>query len=301
MDTLAERIKKLTRIHLENKGVFLGQCVRAVGWIGGTVPELSEENGIIELPTSDVSNSGVVVGFGLAQRKPIYCIRYQGFLWYNAASIVNYAAKSKEMWNQPCPIFIRCIGMEGSIGPVASHVHHSMICRMPGIKVFAPITPNEWENVWNHFLEGDDPVFCSEHRKSFNINYEIPNVFNDAEVTFVCIGLPRIEAFNYLKHSKKFNLINIVDLTNRSILYSDESIFRTLIKSKQIYVIDSDYVDCGISSSIALEISQFTYPFIYKTANQTVQAIGLPKYVAGFAKHCDVVSPSIKELIECLT
>ena len=46
---VAETIKKNTRKHLENGGLFYGQCVSAVGWIGGTVPEMTEEEGIIEL------------------------------------------------------------------------------------------------------------------------------------------------------------------------------------------------------------------------------------------------------------
>src|SRR5688572_8662617 len=90
---LSETIKEITRKHLvENNGLLLAQNVNAVGFIGGTVPELSD--GIIELPTSDVSNSGIAVGAALAGRRPIYVIRYQGFLWYNAAHIANYAAKS---------------------------------------------------------------------------------------------------------------------------------------------------------------------------------------------------------------
>ncbi len=92
---VAETIKKNTRKHLENGGLFYGQCVSAVGWIGGTVPEMTEEEGIIELPTSDSSNAAIVCGSALAGRRPIYAIRYQGFLAYNAASLLNFAAKSQ--------------------------------------------------------------------------------------------------------------------------------------------------------------------------------------------------------------
>ena len=50
--------------------------------------------------------------------------------------ILNYACKSKEIWNVPCPIFIRGIAMEGSIGPVAGSSHYSLYYRMPGINYF---------------------------------------------------------------------------------------------------------------------------------------------------------------------
>jgi aminomethyltransferase len=45
--TVAETIRETTRRHLtENKGLLFGQCVTAVGWIGGTVPEMTEKEGI---------------------------------------------------------------------------------------------------------------------------------------------------------------------------------------------------------------------------------------------------------------
>ena len=112
--TVAETIQVITRNHLEEgDGLLFGQCVTAVGWVGGTVPEMSEEDGIVELSMADVAGPGIAVGAALTGRRPIYVIRYQGFMWYNAAPLLNYAAKSKEMWDVPCPIFVRSIAMEG--------------------------------------------------------------------------------------------------------------------------------------------------------------------------------------------
>ena len=96
--TVAQTISGITREHLkENQGLFLGQCVAAVGWIGGTVPEMTEQEGIVELPAADVAGPGIAVGAALVGRRPIFTFRYQGFMLYNAAPLLNYAAKSKEM------------------------------------------------------------------------------------------------------------------------------------------------------------------------------------------------------------
>ena len=81
-------------------------------WVGGTLPELYEKDGMIELSMADVAGGGIVTGSALMNEKPIYVIRYQGFNWYNAPMIVNYAAKSKELFDTPCPVFVRGIGME---------------------------------------------------------------------------------------------------------------------------------------------------------------------------------------------
>ena len=137
-------IRKISEKHLrENNGLLLGQCLTAVGWVGHTVPELSEEEGIIELSMADVAGGGIAVGAALAGRRPIYVVRFQGFQWFNAPMILNYAAKSKEMWGIPCPVFVRSIAMDSSgrkgraIGPVASNSHHGIYHRMPGVIIAA--------------------------------------------------------------------------------------------------------------------------------------------------------------------
>ena len=95
--TVRETIKFIVKDHLlKFNGLAFGQCLTAVGWVGGTLPELYEKEGMIELATSDVSNGGIVVGAGLMNKRPIYIIRYQGFNWYNCPMIINYACKSKE-------------------------------------------------------------------------------------------------------------------------------------------------------------------------------------------------------------
>ena len=37
----------------------------AVGWVGGTIPKLSERDGLIELNMADVANGGIAAGAGL--------------------------------------------------------------------------------------------------------------------------------------------------------------------------------------------------------------------------------------------
>ena len=46
----------------------------------------------------------------------------------------------------PCPIFIRGIAMEGSIGPVAGSSQHSIYFKMPGIKI---VLTNDTKRILN--------------------------------------------------------------------------------------------------------------------------------------------------------
>ena len=81
---LRTTIKEITRKHLKKRiGKVFGQCLTAVGWVGGTLPELYEKDGMVEVSMADVADGGFVVGAALMKSKPIYVIRYQGFNWYN--------------------------------------------------------------------------------------------------------------------------------------------------------------------------------------------------------------------------
>jgi pyruvate/2-oxoglutarate/acetoin dehydrogenase E1 component len=186
--TVRDTIKEITRKHLtEGKGKCYGQCLTAVGWVGGTLPELYEESGMIELSMADVAGGAIVTGAALAGDRSIYVVRYQGFQWYNAASIVNYAAKSKEIWGRICPVFVRSIAMEGAVGPVAGSSHHSLVHRMPGIKVIAPMTPDEYKHALlalifeyaNKFIIGNIAEYPSEWKEEANEALEQNDTFKE--------------------------------------------------------------------------------------------------------------------------
>jgi pyruvate/2-oxoglutarate/acetoin dehydrogenase E1 component len=194
--TVRETIKEITYKHLkEKRSLCFGQCLTAVGWVGGTLPELYEEDGMVEVPTSDVANGGFVVGAGLKGVRPIYVVRYQGFQWYNAPMIINYASKSKEIWQIPCPIFVRSIAMEGAIGPVAGSSHHSLFQRMPGTKILSPMTPGEYQFAYDEFMTDDDVYYISEHRRSYDNKEELKDViYENSDIVLFPISVTRFDA-----------------------------------------------------------------------------------------------------------
>ncbi len=292
--TVRETIKELVRNHLKkSKGYVFGQCLTAVGWVGGTLPEMYEEEGMIELSMADVANGGIVVGSALMNQKPIYVIRYQGFNWYNCPMIVNYACKSKELWNVPCPIFIRGIAMEGGIGPVAGSSHHSLYYRMPGIKIASPMTPNEYISVYNNFMNGNDVVYVSEHRKSYDNKYELKDILKYKKYDFILIGISitRFEAKQALEilESKGFKvgLINILWIKPFKLSKLQIS---ALKKSKYgALILDDDYED-GISKSLANDINL--------KINKTIYTLGLKNKTAGASISTDNLPPTKHEIVK---
>lgn len=307
--TVAQTISNLTLAHItDNAGLLFGQCLTAVGRVGGTIPDLPEcttpasSGGIVELPTSDVAGPGFVVGAALAGRRPIFVCRYQGFMTYNLATIVNYAAKSKEMWGVPCPLFVRAIAMEGGIGPVASGSHHSMAMRMPGIKVAAPMTPDEWSAVWYSFLHGTDPVYCSEHRLSFRLDAEMPDqqcqTLSD-ELDIILIGisagrlsttkaLPNLVAAGY--RVGLYGVVGLKPFIPSPFLLCD---LRRLRPGGVALVVDSDYTTCGAAEHIAQRLGALS--------GRHLIALGLDDRSAGFAPHLDNITPTADNLIRIVS
>lgn len=293
--TVAETIRDITKKHLtENNGVVMGQCLSAVGWVGGTIPEMPGHPNLIELSMDDTSSSGLAVGYALAGRRPIFICRYQGFMWYNGADFVNYAAKAKELWGYKVPIFIRAIAMEGSIGPVAGSSHHGMITRMPGISVCAPMTPGEYEYVWKYFMEHDEPLYVSEHRKSFGINYEMQDIIHSrSDITLFPISATRINAIQAAKILESEGIIcNIAHLVWLKPGQFNINLNLHFILSSSHYgglVVDTDFEN-GYSKCIAYELMHAT--------DKKVRVLGLEERTAGFAPHLDNIPPSVEKIVQ---
>lgn len=290
--SVRDTIKEIIKNHLINKkGKAFGQCLTAVGWVGGTLPELYEKDGMIELSMADVAGGGIVTGSALMNERPIYVIRYQGFNWYNCPMIVNYACKSKEIWKVPCPIFVRGIGMEGGIGPVAGSSHHSLYYRMPGVKIVSPMSPKEYKQIYNSFLKDSDVYYVSEHRGSYGNKNNLPNIYiKNPDFTIFAISITRFEAIKaqkiLLEQGIKVALINILWI--KPFKVSKKGI--DCLKNSKYggMVIDDDYRD-GVAKNIANDLSL--------KSKKLVTSMGLKDRTAGTGKNLDNLPPSAIEIV----
>jgi len=52
--TVRNTIKEILKNHLESGYQVFGQCLTAVGWVGGTIPELPNHPNLVELSMADV-------------------------------------------------------------------------------------------------------------------------------------------------------------------------------------------------------------------------------------------------------
>ena len=294
--TVRDTIKEITRKHLtEGRGKCYGQCLTAVGWVGGTLPEIYEEGGMVELSMADVAGGAIVTGASLAGERAIYVVRYQGFQWYNAVSVANYAAKSKELWNRPCPILVRSIAMEGGIGPVAGSSHHSIVSRMPGIKVISPMTPKEYQYAYDCYMNDNDPYYISEHRKSYDNEDELRTFIDDKEVDFTIfpLSITRLEMTKLVELAGAENItLNIIHQLWIRPFNINPLWAQALNRSRSGgLVTDDDYVE-GVASSMANELSL--------VSTKRVHTLGLDPRTAGFYASVDNLPPSAEKILEKL-
>jgi len=289
--TLAETIKEITRKHLEeNNGLIMGQCLSAVGWVNNTIPDTKN---IIEFPMTDVAGGGIAAGAAIVGRRPILVIRFQDFIFLNSSMLVNFAAKRKEIFGKSAPVFIRALASEGpGVGAVHSGVFHNIFMHMPGFRVVSPMTPKEYEEIWKDFMEHDDPMFVSEHRKSFNQSEEMQNTLEkDADITLYGISSARfniIEAVEKLKKEGiKCNIINILWLKP---LKLDEEVLKPLRDTNIGLVVDSGFEIAGASQSIAYELM--------KRTNTHVEALGAEDRAVGAAERYENGTPKVENIVK---
>ena len=292
--TVRDKIKQITLYHLKKKkSLIMGQCLSAVGWVGGTIPPLSEKDGVTELSMADVANGGIVTGAGLSNRRPIYVIRYQGFNWFNAPIIINYACKSKELWDVPCPIFIRGIAMEGSIGPVAGSSHYSMYYRMPGVKIISPMTPKEYQYTYDSFMKEEEVYYVSEHRGSYDNKSELLDFLpTKPDIIIFAISITRFEAQKVKEKLKNSNIkIAIANILWIKPFKIKKSWINTLKKSKFGGIILDDDYETGVASDLAYNLM--------KLSSKKIEIMGLKKNKsAGFSKSSDNLPPQSAEIIK---
>lgn len=290
--TVADTIRELTRRHIaENNGLVIGQCLTAVGWVQNTIPP--QTKGIEELPMTDTAGAGIAVGAAIMGRRPIFVIRFQSFLWLNASPIVNYAAKSKEMFGYPAPVFVRAIGSEGGgSGPLHTNCFHSMFMHMPGMVVTAPMTPVEYQGIWDHYMANDDPMLVSEHRAAYTSSDEHEDrIVDGAEVTIFAISASRFTALEAVERmAAKGVKANLIHLCWLKPLRVSEAAKAALKASGKGIVTDSSFTICGAAESVA-------YNLMLETGCP-VRTVGMFDRSSGAAKRLENHTPGPERIMD---
>ena len=291
--TLRATIKNKTKEHLElNNGMVLGQCLSAIGWVDGTVPDTKN---LVELPMTDVAGAEFAVGAAIAGRRPILVIRFQDFMLLNGTAIVNVASRRKFLFDEPAPVFVRILAREG-LGSGISHSGklHSTFAHFPGIRIWCPITPTEWTKCWEEYMKYTDPMLCFEHRATFdNIEDKKDKIVEGSEIAIFSISTARMNAEVAVEDLDKQGITaSHIHLYKLKPFCALDYCIEVLKKSKIGLVVDNTYETCGMARDIAYQLMTATGKMVY--------AMGLEERQVGVAERYENSTPSTKKIIKAV-
>jgi pyruvate/2-oxoglutarate/acetoin dehydrogenase E1 component len=278
MATLRDTIKEISRVHAEGGAYILGQCLSAIGFVNGTVPEVKN---IIELPMVELTGAGIACGIAITGNRPILVIRFQDFLVLNGSVLINFAAKRKDIFGKSCPLWVRALSIEGKgTGGTHSGKLHSTFMHFPGFRIYAPITPNEYKECWEDFMAHDDPAICFESRLTFDNDKEMFDIYEPkSKFTIYALSLARISS---QKVAEKLNC-NFVNIYK----------FKPLelsIKNTKGLVVDTGFETCSAGRDIA-------YQLMLKTGKKH-EALGLKDMAVGCRLGIENLTPTEEEILE---
>lgn len=243
---------------LEKNGLIFGHNLTDAGWVAGTIPSLPEHPGYVELPITDIAGVGIAVGAAIANRPTVFISRYQGYLWFNLAPLATYASVSRTIFNQDSWIMFRSIADDGAFGPIASGSYLALATQILGLRIAAPVTPLQWKEVWEEFLSRKDPMFVSEHRSTYEINYEFEVNCKVPKVVVLTIG----GTFIHLRKVSSELKLKKISHSAHSLLWINPihilpTIKEEITNSELCVILDPGMKDFGVGAGIQRYISEF--------------------------------------------
>ena len=255
--SLKETIRELTRIHLnEHNGILLGECVSDPGGVAGTIPESSN---VIDLPMTETAGADFAVGCALAGRRPIFVTRFQDFMLMNGSPIIYFAGVYQPLCGISAPVFVRALANDG-FDATHSNVLHSLFMHFSGIRVCAPVTPEEYRQVWKQYMREELPYYVSEFRDCYENREELAEEIDpEAQVNVFGISVCRMrirKAKEILaQQGIRINVLDILWLKPFDMTRYGEILRRVPLG----VVVDPGRTICGAAEHIAYEL-MITHP-----------------------------------------
>lgn len=266
------------------------------------------EDRVRDTPISEAGFIGAGVGAAATGMRPIVDLMFVGFFGVCGDQILNNAAKMHYMFGGKVKIPITIITSTGA-GTASAAQHsetlYSVFTHFPGLKCVAPSDPYTAKGLMTAAIRDDDPVIVFNHKLlmgrtvkpemgkgiGFGSNvpensYEIPigkalvPVEGD-DITLIGISYTTLvckEAAEELQ--KKGYSVEVIDLLSLSPM-DNETIIKSVMKTRNVVIVDEDYPRCSIASDISALVAEeaFDYldsPPIRITAPHTLVPYSLP-------------------------
>jgi pyruvate dehydrogenase E1 component beta subunit len=273
------RFAIIDALERDEKTVLFGLGVEDPKGIFGTTLSLTEKFGlgrVFETPTAESASSGIAIGMALAGLKPTVTYQRVEFALLGFEQIVNQAAKWRYMTNgaASCPVTYRLIiGKGWGQGPQHSQGLESVFGHFPGLKVFAPGSPESLYHTIRSCMVDEDPCVILEHRWLHHVKV-CRNVIESLRVstkspvspaikhtsgglaTVVSYGIGTMEALRALKSLREHAGVEaeLVELTRMNPL--DLTLVKeSLTKTGRLIVFDHGWAQYGAGSEVIAKVA----------------------------------------------
>jgi pyruvate/2-oxoglutarate/acetoin dehydrogenase E1 component len=258
----------------------------------GTTSGLRERFGharVFDTPTSENAMTGIAVGAAITGLRPVLTHQRLDFFLLAMDQLINNASKWYYMFGGKVsvPVTIRLIiGRGWGQGPTHSQSLQSWFAHIPGLKVVMPAFAKDAKGLLLSSIFDDNPVVFIEHRWLHNLEGEVPDgndriplgkaalLREGQDLTLVGMSLTTLEALKVSDELLKQGISSdVIDL--RSISPLDwETIFKSVRKTGRIFVIDTSWPVCSVSSEIVAQVAMELWDHL----KQSPQRIALPSF-----------------------
>lgn len=276
-DTLADEMRQHDQI------ILMGEDVGTRGGVfrvtAGLIEEFGEQR-VIDTPLAESSIVGVAIGAALHGMLPIAEIQFFDFIHPAMNQIMNEAAKIRyrSAGDFNCPIVIRSPyggGVHGAL--YHSQSLESVFTREPGLKVVAPVMPDDAAGLLRSAIHDEDPVLFLEHKKAYrSIRGEVPDnghhtvpigkarvIKEGSDVTVISYGMMLHESLAAAQalEERDGSSVEVIDL--RSLRPLDtETILQSVTKTGKVLITHEANRFGGIGAEVAAIIAEEAFAWL---------------------------------------
>lgn len=251
----------------------IGQGLWSPWYVGNSMTDLDKKFGVervIDTPVSESACTGAAVGASLAGMKPIVVHPRMDFMLYAMDAVVNQAAKwSHMLGGQAHPgVTIRSIiNRGGEQGAQHSQALHAWFAHVPGLRVVMPTTVADARDLLIASVLCNDPVMYIDDRWLYDQEDDLPPVveldlskqgpvisLTGSDITVVASGHSSLLAREAALWLKSEGLsVEVIDVRILNPFHA-EKIIESVIKTKNLLVIDSGWTAGGFSAEIIAKV-----------------------------------------------
>ncbi|MDD3101659.1 MAG: transketolase C-terminal domain-containing protein [Patescibacteria group bacterium] len=265
----------------KNKSVFvIGQGVKSPWYVGNTCRDLLKKFGpkmVMDTPISENVTTGVGIGAGMVNMKPIVIFPRMDFMMYALDPIINEAANWHYMFGGKAnaDVVIRAIiNRGGEQGAQHSQALQSLFTHIPGLKVVMPATAYDAKGLMISAIRDPNPVIYIDDRWLYDVKDHVPQKIYSVpigkgairkigkDITIVAISYMVKEALIAAAELRKQKIdAEIIDL--RSAWPIDiPLIIKSVKKTGRLLITEAAWSSGSISSEINSQIARQSFKYL---------------------------------------